>query len=183
MGVFWLVSAVVLLAQLIGLLLYSNYLYERFDVSTDFAHNVQAWYLIGHGDLSPIDTIRLITTPFWRDHFDLIIWVLSPLSRIWPEGVGLLWIQDLAIVATEAITLLWVAAICTEQLRKRRNVVAIVALVALVANPWWYWTVSFDIHMPPLGAPFVVFAAYSFWKRTIPAALFMRRPYACSSVR
>ncbi len=173
MGGFWLVSAIVLIVQLVALILYSNYLYGRFDVSTDFAHNAQAWYLIGHGDLSPVDTIRLITTPFWRDHFDLIIWVLSPLRWIWPSPIVLLWVQDIAIVATEAITLVWVSGICTEQLRTRRsrNFAGIVALVALVANAWWYETVSFDVHMPPLGTPFLVLAAYSFWKGRFRLAL------------
>lgn len=173
MGGFWIVSAIVLIVQLVGLIAYSNYLYGRFDVSTDFAHNVQAWYLIGHGDLSPVDTIRLITTPFWRDHFDLIIWVLSPLRWIWPSPIVLLWVQDIAIVATEVITLLWVGGICAEQLRSRisRNVAGIIALVALVANAWWYETVSFDLHMPPLGAPFLVLAAYSFWKGRFRLAL------------
>ncbi|MGO9341812.1 MAG: DUF2079 domain-containing protein [Acidimicrobiales bacterium] len=173
MGWFWLVSAIVLIVQLVGLIIYSNYLYGRFDVSTDFAHNAQAWYLIGHGDLSPVDTIRLITTPFWRDHFDLIIWVLSPLRWLSPSPIVLLWVQDIAIVATEAITLLWVGGICAEQLRTRtsRNVAGIIALIALVANAWWYETVSFDLHMPPLGAPFLVLAAYSFWKGRFRLAL------------
>jgi uncharacterized membrane protein len=173
MGGFWLVSTVVLIAQLVGLITYSNYLFRRFDVSTDFAHNAQAWYLIGHGDLSPVDTIRLIITPFWRDHFDLIIWVLAPLRWLWPSPIVLLWVQDIAIVATEAITLLWVAGICSEQLRSRtsRSVAGIIALVALVANAWWYETVSFDFHLPPIGAPFLVLAAYSFWKGRFRLAL------------
>jgi hypothetical protein len=38
-----------------------------------------------------------------------------------------------------------------------------VALVALVANPWWYETASFDIHMPPLGLPLLVYAGYALW--------------------
>ena len=171
MGIFWLVTSITLFLQLTALILYSAHLYQRFDVSTDFAHNVQAWYLIGHGNLNPVDTVRLTATPFLRDHFDLIIWVLSLLRWLWPQPVILLYFQDLAIIATEAITLMWVSAILVEHLPTRRNIAAIIALVALVANPWWYWTVSFDIHMPPLAAPFFVLTGYSFWKGRFRRAL------------
>jgi hypothetical protein len=171
MRLFWGVSAAVLAVQLIALLVYTTHLYGRFDVSVDFAHNAQAWYLIGHGNLNPVDTVRITPTPFWRDHFDLIIWPLSLLRWISPGPVVLLWVQDLAIVATELITLFWVAAICTEKVKSHRNAAGIVAMVALVANPWWYETASFDVHMPPLGLPFLVFAGYSFWNRRFRGAL------------
>jgi uncharacterized membrane protein len=164
MGRFWVAAGAVLSLQLIALVVYSTHLYQRFDVSVDFAHNAQAWYLIGHGNLNPIDTVRITATPFWRDHFDLIIWPLSVLRWISPQPVVLLWLQDIAVVAAELVTLFWVAAICTERLERHRNIVGIVCLVALVCNPWWYEAVSFDIHMPPLGLPFVVLAGYSFWK-------------------
>src|ERR1700721_1622968 len=161
---FWLAACVVLTLQLIALLAYSTHLYERFDVSVDFAHNAQAWYLIGHGNLSPVDTVRITATPFWRDHFDLIIWLLSLLRWISPGPVVLLWVQDVAIVAAELVTLFWVASICTERLDRYRDIAGIVALVALLATPGWYETTSFDVHMPPLGLPLVILTGYSFWK-------------------
>lgn len=163
MRAFWVTAIVVLTLQLIALVVYSTHLYSRFDVSVDFAHNVQAWYLIGHGHLSPTDTVRITATPFWRDHFDLIIWPLSLLRFIWVQPVILLWVQDVAIVAAEFVTLLWAAAIISERLPRYRVPAGIIALVALVSNSWWYETVSFDIHMPPLGLPLVVLCAYSFW--------------------
>ncbi|MGO9341368.1 MAG: hypothetical protein ACLP6E_02435 [Acidimicrobiales bacterium] len=164
-------STAVLGIQLIVLLVYTTHLYQRFDVSVDFAHNAQAWYLIGHGNLNPVDTVRITPTPFWRDHFDLVIWPLSLLRWISPGPVVLLWVQDLAIVAAELITLFWVAAICAERLKSRRNAAGIVAMVALVANPWWYETASFDVHMPPLGLPFLVYAGYALWRGRFRAAL------------
>jgi hypothetical protein len=171
MRLFWTVSAGVLVVQLIALLVYTTHLYGRFDVSVDFAHNAQAWYLIGHGNLNPVDTVRIAPTPFWRDHFDLVVWPLSLLRWISPGPVVLLWVQDLAIVATELVTLFWVAAVCTEKLRSHRDAAGIVAMVALVANPWWYETASFDVHMPPLGLPLLVFAGYAFWKGRFRGAL------------
>lgn len=171
MGIFWAIAGLTLVAQFVFLVLYSGHLYQRFDVSADFAHNAQAWFLIGHGNVSPTDTIRIPVTPFWRDHFDLIIWVLSPLRWISEQPLILLWVQDAAVVATEAIALLWIAGICVEDLPKRRNLAATIGLIALVVNSWWYQTVSFDIHMPPLGTPFLLLAAYSFWKGRFRTAL------------
>ena len=52
-----------------------------------------------------------------------------------------------------------------------RNAAGIIAMVTLVANPWWHETASFDVHMPPLGLPFLVFAGYSFWNRRFRGAL------------
>ena len=160
---FWIASIAVLAVQLAALIVYSNHLYSHFDLSVDFAHNVQAWYLIGHGSLDPVDTVRITATPFWRDHFDLILWPLSLLRWLSPQPIILLWLQDAAIVASEVVTLLWVSAILSDRLAALRNTVGIVALIALVANPWWYEAASFDVHMPPLGLPFVILAGYSLW--------------------
>jgi uncharacterized membrane protein len=160
---FWIASIAVLAVQLVALIAYSTHLYSRFDLSVDFAHNAQAWYLIGHGTFDPVDTVRITATPFWRDHFDLVLWPLSLLRWLSPQPIVLLWLQDAAIVASEVVTLLWVSAILSDRLTRFRNAVGIVALMALVANPWWYEAVSFDVHMPPLGLPFVLLAGYSLW--------------------
>lgn len=168
---FWLVASAVLAVQLVALVAYSAHLYSRFDVSVDFAHNAQAWYLIGHGNLSPTDTVRITPTPFWRDHFDLVLWPLSLLRFVYPHPVVLLCVQDVAIVAAEVVTLFWIVAVLDEHLTRYRNVAALVALVALVANSWWYEAASFDIHMPPLGLPFVVLGAFSFWSGRFRRAL------------
>src|SRR5208282_6886371 len=76
-NVFGTVALVLVCLQLVGLILYSWYLYQHFDLLQDFAHNAQAWYLIGHGHLLPLDTVRYPTTPFLRDHLDLVMWPLS----------------------------------------------------------------------------------------------------------
>src|ERR1700722_459166 len=122
---FWIASIAVLALQLAALIAYSSHLYARFDLSVDFAHNVQAWYLIGHGTLDPVDTVRIAATPFWRDHFDLILWPLSLLRWLSPQPVILLWLQDAAIVASEVVTLLWVSAILSDRLTRFRNAAGI----------------------------------------------------------
>lgn len=174
MGLFWVVTAAVLIAQLLSLAFYSRYLFGHFDLTDDFGQYSQAWSAIGHGHLDPVDTIYIPHFSFWRSHFELAMWPAALLRFVWPQAVDLLWLQDVAIVATEAVTLWWVAAICADHLRRGRNALGLAALVALVADPWWYHTASFDVHFEILGLPLVVLAAYSLyrgrWRRAWVAA-------------
>jgi hypothetical protein len=164
MRTFWVVCAAVLVAQFVGLVVYSAYLYGRFDLTDDFATYAQAWWAIGHGHLDPIDTIQTPTYPFWQSHFELAMWPLALIGRIWPHPVQLLWLQDLALVATEWLAMVWVAAICAARAGRARTPVALVALAFLVVNPWWYLAASFDVHFETLGLPFVVLSGYSLWR-------------------
>jgi len=162
-SLFWTIVLILLSVQLAGLIFYSWYLYRRFDLLEDFAHNAQAWYLIGHGNLSPVDTVRIPSTPFLRDHFDLVLWPLSLLHFLSGSPLWLLVVQDLAVVAAELITLRWVWSILGSHVDRHRTVAGLLALVVLMANVWWYETVSFDVHMTPLGLPLLVLVGYSLW--------------------
>jgi uncharacterized membrane protein len=164
MRTFWLVLVVVLAAQFVGLAVYSAYLYRRFDLTDDFATYAQAWWAIGHGHLDPIDTIQTPTYPFWQSHFELAMWPIALIGRVWPHPVQLLWLQDLALVATEWLAMVWVAALCATRAGRGRTAVALVALAFLVVNPWWYLAASFDVHFETLGLPFVVLSGYSLWR-------------------
>jgi uncharacterized membrane protein len=164
MRTFWLVTAVVLLAQFAALVVYSAYLYRRFDLTDDFATYAQAWWAIGHGHLDPIDTVQTPTYPFWQSHFELAMWPIALVGRVWPHPVQLLWLQDVALVATEWLAMAWVAALSAARVARARTTVALVALAFLVVNPWWYLASSFDVHFESLGLPLVVFAAYSLWR-------------------
>lgn len=163
---FWIFASVALTAQCAGLLIYSHALYAHFDLSEDFAHNAQAWFLIGHGDLSPLDTVRIPTTPFWRDHFDLILWPLSLLELAERSPFSLLVVQDLALVAAEVVTVFWIVSVCSEHLEQGwpRTGAVLAATALLMANPWWYEAASFDVHLPSLGLFLVVLTAYSLWR-------------------
>jgi uncharacterized membrane protein len=164
MRTFWVVCGFVLVAQFVGLVVYSAYLYRRFDLTDDFATYAQAWWAIGHGHLDPVDTIQTPTYPFWQSHFELAMWPLALVGRIWPHPVQLLWLQDLALVATEWLAMVWVAAVCAARAGRGRTGVALVALAFLVVNPWWYLAASFDVHFETLGLPFVVLSGYSLWR-------------------
>jgi len=171
-GLFWTVSSVVLVVQLAALVTYSWYLFRRFDLLEDFAHNAQAWYLIAHGNLLPNDTIRIPTTPFLRDHLDLVMWPLSLLHYFSSSPFSLLIVQDVAVVLAELITLRWVWDLLGIHLERHRTAAGLLALTVLVANAWWYETVSFDIHLTPLGLPLLVAVGYLFWRgRWIAAAV------------
>jgi hypothetical protein len=72
----------------------------------------------------------------------------------------MLYLQDLAVVGTEAVVVAWVWSAT----RKRRGgwpvtVTVPVALVFLVANPWVYKLANEDFHYEPLATFFVVLAA------------------------
>ena len=171
---FWTIALVLLTVQLAGLIFYSWYLYRRFDLLEDFAHNAQAWYLISHGTLSPLDTIRIPSTLFLRDHFDLVMWPLSLLHFISGSPFWLLVVQDIAVVVAELITLLWVWSLISSRLDRHRTAAGLLAVIVLMANAWWYETVSFDVHMTPLGLPLLVLVGYYLasgrWTRAAVAA-------------
>jgi len=159
---FRVTALVVLGLQLVGLLAYSAFLYHRFDLTDDFGTYAQAWFLIGHGHLNPVDTIQVPNYPFWQSHFELAMWPIALVGRVWPNPLQLLWLQDVAIVATEWLAVSWAAAVCAAH--RRGSAVAIAALVFLVANPWWYQAASFDMHFELLGLPFAVWSAWSLWR-------------------
>jgi uncharacterized membrane protein len=157
------IGGVVLLAQLVALFLMSAYLFHRFDLTDDFATYNQAFSLIWHGHPNPVDTIHSPSFPFWQNHFELAMWPLSTLSFLWPHSLWLLWMQDVAIVASEAIAALWITRYLAALGARRSALFAALAFVLLLTNAWWYEAASFDVHLEVLGIPLVVLAAYALW--------------------
>jgi uncharacterized membrane protein len=160
LDLFWKIAVTLIVIQLAALVSYSWYLYQHFDLLEDFAHNAQAWYLIGHGTLAPVDTVRIPSTPFLRDHLDLVMWPLSLLHLVSGSPFSLLVVQDVAVVVAELITLRWVWSLLSDRLDRHRTIAGLLALVVLMANVWWYETVSFDIHLTPLGLPLLLAVGY-----------------------
>ena len=112
-----MVAAVALVLQLGLFLGVSTFRYHRFDLYTDFGTYAQAFSVIAHGNLDPFDTFQ--TYPFWQNHFELAMWPIALLGSVWPHPIVLLWLQDLAVVATELIALLWIGQICVERVGTR----------------------------------------------------------------
>ena len=170
----------VLALQGIGLLAWSAFEFSRVVEQTDFAGYFQAWFLIAHGHLNPHLTVWG-NTAFIHVHGELILWLLAPLWWIAPSGLTLLWLQDLALVVAEAAVFLWMvefafgrwprpsdtgrsAAAHRAGGSKNRGfapqALSVIGLLLLVANPWIYWSVSFDFHAEVLGTAFIALAAY-----------------------
>ncbi|HEY1466686.1 MAG TPA: DUF2079 domain-containing protein [Acidimicrobiales bacterium] len=133
-------------------------LYSRGDVTNDFALYSQAWYLIAHGHLSPYSTVDQL--PFWRNHFELIMWPLSLTYWIHSSPVDLKWLQELAAVAAEAVAFRWVLDALG---RHRRSIpaapVALGFIVVLLVNPNFYQSDWFDFHFQAFATLFLVLAA------------------------
>ena len=165
---FWVAAAVALSLQLILFVGVSTFRYHRFDLYTDFGTYAQAFSVIAHGHLDPFDTFQ--TYPFWQNHFELAMWPIGLLGSVWPNPIVLLWLQDVAVVATELVALLWIGQVCVERGGGRRQTVALLALVATVANAWWWEATLFDVHFETLGMPFALLCAYSLWQGRVRAA-------------
>ena len=160
--VFWVAAAVALFLQLVLFLGVSTFRYHRFDLYTDFGTYAQAFTVIAHGNLDPFDTFQ--TYPFWQNHFELAMWPIGLLGSVWPHPIVLLWMQDVAVVATELVALLWIGRICAEHVGARRQQVALIALVATVANAWWWEATIFDVHFETFGMPLALLSAYALWQ-------------------
>lgn len=163
------VAGLVLAAQLTLLLLRSWHQYQQFDVSMDFGIFHQAWHQIAHGHLSPQLTdnpIVPVAAPYWRSHFELIMWPLALLYWIAPnDGLTLLVIQDLAIVGAEVVMVWWMVQLAQAR-RRRAGLVAVLVVAAAVlgaADPWLYVTALWDFHLEPVGAFFALVAAWQLW--------------------
>ncbi len=130
---------------------------SRFALSWDFSIFGQAWYLIAHGDLDPYST--LLGHAFWRDHSAFLLWPSALLWYVWPRPETLLWLQDLAIVGSEAVALRWTCELLDRRGSPGRAPLAAMVVVLLLADPWIFWTAAFDFHVEPFGALFTLLAA------------------------
>jgi len=96
------VALLPLAVQFVVLLVRTGDRYQRFNLSIDFAIFHQAWHQIAQGNLSPDSTI--LGYPYWRAHFELVMWLLAPLHWIYNPGILLLWLQDAATVAAAILS-------------------------------------------------------------------------------
>jgi len=161
------VGLAILGLQLLGLLVWSTVLANRYALTGDFAIYHQAWWLIGHGDLYPFDT--LTGYPFFTSHGELLLWALAPVGVLWPHAVTLLWVQDAAFVGAEAVAFTWLCDLAAPGDADRSQgrlpaLLASVGLILLVADPWTYWAMSFDFHLELVGMLFVLLAARTLYR-------------------
>jgi hypothetical protein len=151
--------------QFIAMAIWSDVQYSRFALTSDAATYIQAFHLISHGDLSPFSSTH--GSLFVLDHLDLMAWPLSLFDWLGPQGLAVLWAQDLFVVLAEVAAFAWMRHIVsTRRVRQGSvltpNVVLGLGLLLLVANPWSYWSIADDIHIEPFAMVFIVLAAFEF---------------------
>lgn len=179
-----LVSRVASVVQAVVMLRLSIGLYDRDEVTWDFSIYNQAAWLIAHGHLNPYDTVRGM--PFLANNFELVIYPLALLTRLPGGGIWLLFVQDIALVATGWVAISWVA----EAARSKRwssplpvggVVLATAALV--IFDPLAWSAASFDFHSEVVGGCFALLAARAMWRGTsVQAWAWAAATMACGTV-
>jgi uncharacterized membrane protein (DUF485 family) len=168
-------------AQAVVLIIYSAHIYAHFDLTLDFGVFNQGWNQIAHGHLDPYSTINPHNYPhygypFLHDHFALIMWPLALLWWVYPHGIDLLILQDLATAGSTFVAFLFVVDLFQRPIRdeavkprfRMRGTLGPVALsigvlVLLVASPWVWWSDSFDFHLEAVATFFLLMAARDLW--------------------
>ena len=103
--------------------------------------------------------------PFIQSHFELIVWPLSLLLLVFRSPFVILAVQDVSLVGTGALVVLWVAELVERRQLDRRaagSILAVTTLMVLV-DPLVYYTATLDFHIEATATFFAVFAAYDIW--------------------
>jgi hypothetical protein len=166
----WYVGIAVFGVQFVFLVLHSVYLWDHFDLTTDFGQYSQAWQQIATGHLNPYSTPYAWNYPhygypFYQGDLELILWPLSLLYWVWPHAIDLLIVQDLALAGAGLVAFRWVLEHLQVHAPSRRFalVVSTCVLAILVLQPWTYWAASFDFHNEAFATFFTVMAGRDLW--------------------
>jgi Predicted membrane protein (DUF2079) len=144
--------------QLVGFMVWSQLLWRRFALTIDFAEYENAWFLIAHGHLDPMNSVG--NGAFWQNHAEFIMWPLAGLYWVWPHQVTLLWIQDIGVVLAEAAAFRWLCELAADRPAATDAAwLSVTGLLLLLLNPWTWWSVSFDFHTESLYVPLLVLLA------------------------
>jgi hypothetical protein len=147
------------------MIVFSTIQYHRYGLTNDFAGYAQAWYLIGQGHLDPYVTVFRVD--FLHNNLDLAMYPLAFLGRVVATPVMLSWAQDVAVVATEAVTLLWIRDLLQSRgasLERLSGRITVTAALILAFNPWSWETIAFSLHFEAFATLFAVAAARDIWR-------------------
>jgi hypothetical protein len=153
-----------LAAQLALLLVVSAIEYRRYALGVGFGTYAQAWVSIAHGHLNPGSS--LIGKSFWRNDAEFALWPLAALYYLFPHPVDLLFVQDLALVATEYVAFRWMQELCVRlptATQRLPSLLPLLGLGALLVNPFVYYAVAYDFHSEILAACFLVLSGFALW--------------------
>ncbi len=164
-SIFKRVAFVVFAIQVVILIGISYTLFTHFDLTWDYAVYFQSWFLLAHGHLNPYTSVG--HSFVWQGHLEWMLWPLALLYFLYPHGLTLLAVQDLAVVGAELAAL---GLICelVERSQKTSKVdlqwLKWLGLFFLVANPWSYWAVLFDFHFHSVEAFTITAATWQFYR-------------------
>lgn len=141
---------------LVGL---GSFAYGRFMESVDFGIFAQAFTQIGSGNLDPANTLK--QGSYLSSHFELIMWLLAPLSWITPGSVALVWLQALSIGACGVVVVAFGARLIErEGIAPGRGAWLVGLLCVVVASTQAFWRVNVeDFHLEPLAGLLILLAA------------------------
>jgi hypothetical protein len=178
------VGFVLLGIQFLVLCWWSTVLASRFALTRDFALCEQAAYEIAHGNLNPFSTT--VGYHFWQDHAMFIFWPIAYLQALWPHPETLLWIQNAALVAAEAVAFAWMCDIAASRAGKASPRVAValaaLGLILMIGNPWTAWALSFDFHAEAISALAVILLARSLYHQKRSVWLWLAFSLLCGDV-
>lgn len=149
-------------AQFVWFVGFSWVEFHRGALTRDFSMYNQATWMIAHGHIDPYDTVMALRV--WRNNGEFILWPLSLLTYLPPEGQWLLWAQDVAVVATGWVAVAWAAEVFRGKARSEYSSGVLLAAILWVANPQVYATAAFDVHTEVFGACFAVLAGRELWR-------------------
>lgn len=153
----WMGVAILVL-QGAAMLWWSTVLWQRFALTFDYSAYHQAWWLIAHGHLDPFSSV--FGYSFWRNDLELGIWPLALVGLVFPHGPAILYAQVTCLIGAELVAWRWMLEHTADGRRGRGGFLAAAGLLLLLANPWAWWSISFDFHTEMLAVPFAVLAAY-----------------------
>jgi len=163
---YWLLGRVrwfgygLLCLELAGYLAWSLFQYQRFSLTWDYSQYAQAWFLVAHGNLNPLGTVNGFPH-LWQQNAEFIPYLLAPLYWVFHSGLLLQWVQDLSVAGAEIVAFTWLCDLARRQCAERDAAwLAGLGVLLLAANPWIWWTLSFDVHEEPLV---MFFAAFTAW--------------------
>lgn len=133
--------------------------FQTFTVGIDFGIFSQALSQIAAGNISPVSTLS--DTSYISSHFELMMWPMSILHRLFGTSFVLLVLQAAGLAMTGWVTLSWVVATArtADTSTVWRRAVATTALVLLAINPIAYLTAAQDFHFWAICACLVVLTA------------------------
>lgn len=161
-----------LIAQLAGLLAFGWAQFRSDALSLDFAGYAQGWWLLGVHRLDPF--VSVLGVRLLANDGELLLWPLALFRLVSQSGFVLIVLQDVALVATSAVTISWILDLLAPRGAAAQPApirLAWFVLVVALLDPWCFLTAASAVHLEPFAGLFAILASRALWRgRAVPAA-------------